>query len=168
VTIVASSVTEWITALSTLGLGILGFAFGVWQWRGSGFRPAMSATIDDRRQAMQVIIDNRGRGSGVIRRVAIVKQRKGQDYDVECVVDSFPDGYKPTELTGFATMRLVIRVLTPDPIPADPAERRKHRFDENVEVLVKWGSGKETYLDPEHIEDVSFWTLKSELPPTPA
>jgi len=160
VTILASSVTEWISAVSTAALGLLGFGFTVWQWRGSGFRPRMSATVDHYRRAVQVSIDNRGRASGVIRRVAVVGQQKGSNFDVPCVIDGFADGYKPTELPGFATMRLVVKVE----IPAG-ADRTQYSFDETAEVLVRWGSGKDTYLDPEHVEDASFWTLPSELPP---
>ncbi len=159
-TILASTLTDWIGAISAAVIGLLGFGFAVWQWRASGFRPAMSATVDSDRRTIQVDIDNRGRAAGAIWQVTPVRLRNELNDPVDFDLDGFPNGYEAKDLQGFATMRLVLRGKMP-PGAAEPAQ-----FAEDVEVLVEWGSGKETYLEPEHVPNMSFWTNTTRLPPS--
>jgi hypothetical protein len=165
VTLVAASATDWITAISTAALGVLGFGFTIWQWRASGFRPQLSAVIDGRRQAIAVSLVNRGRAPGLIRDVAVVQLRADGGSDVHRYpVEKFPDGFAPTSLPGLAAMRLIVMVAAE--LPDEPVARATHRFPDDIEVLVRWGAGKETYLDPEPTAPgIGLYGLPSQLPP---
>jgi hypothetical protein len=60
------SITDWISAIATAGLGFLGLIFTLWQWRASGFRPHYDAKIDASRTGISLQIYNRGRALGII------------------------------------------------------------------------------------------------------
>ena len=66
------SVTYWITALSTLVLGVVGALFGIYQWWMAGFRPKVAAYLETGRERVVVTVENRGRGSGVVYAVDVV------------------------------------------------------------------------------------------------
>ena len=66
-------ITEWISAISTATLGLLGLIFTSWQWRANGFRPQMSARIDATREAIELKIVNKGRAGGVVEEVVVLR-----------------------------------------------------------------------------------------------
>ena len=66
------SITDWISAVSTAALGILGAFVTIWQWHRSSFRPKIRPRIDNRRQAVEVQIINTGRAGGIVNQVDIV------------------------------------------------------------------------------------------------
>jgi hypothetical protein len=161
VTSLASTLTDWIGALSAAALGVLGFGFTLWQWRGTGFRPRMDAAIDTHRVAIRLDIENRGRAAGAIWRVVPVQLVDGQNHPIDHDVQGFDGGYEPKELPAFAAMRLVVKVKEPED-GSDPTP-----FPEDVEILVEWGGGNETFVEPEPVEgDRSLWTVESRLPPS--
>jgi hypothetical protein len=145
-----ASVTDWMTAISTTVIGVLGVLLTVMQWRGSGFRPRFAAFLDAPREAIEVDIENHGRGSGVVHQVRVV-DRDG--FVVEAVtVKGFEDGrFEPTYLPAMGAMRLI--VLAPKP--------RKFTMDHRV--MIDLGRReKELGLEP---VEVSFYSLRSVLPP---
>src|SRR5262249_42828463 len=75
VTPLASETTAWISAIATTAIGVLGFVVTIWQWRASGFRPRLTAYVDAPRAAIEVDIENRGRGPGFVHHVAVVDPR---------------------------------------------------------------------------------------------
>jgi hypothetical protein len=125
--LLATVVTDWITAASTAGLGFFGAGFTIWQFRAQGFRPKCIVKIDAAREAILVHIENRGRAEGVIARVVVVD---GDRLAIEppASIAGFADGYRPTTLPGLASMRLI--VLRPDQMGS---------FPPNITVKVDWG-----------------------------
>ena len=67
------TITDWITALATVALGVLGFLFTWWQWRVSGFRPHYDAKIDASRTGISLQVYNRGRALGIILDVRVAQ-----------------------------------------------------------------------------------------------
>jgi hypothetical protein len=66
VIVAAASTPDWITAISTLVIGLLGILFGVVQFRAGGFRPHVEALLAVRGDSMQIRVANRGRAEGAI------------------------------------------------------------------------------------------------------
>lgn len=71
-TLAAATVPDWIEALSTLVLGLLGIAFGWVQFRASGFRPKVEALMGVGGDSLQIAIRNRGRAEGTIHGLDVV------------------------------------------------------------------------------------------------
>src|SRR3954447_17931580 len=94
------SITDWIGALSTAVLGLLGVVVAAWQWRGTGFRPRLTARIDERREAIELRILNKGRGSGAVERILLLRPTVGRELVVEDVCFEGFDGgeFKPLSL----------------------------------------------------------------------
>src|SRR5580704_9714542 len=70
------SITDWISAISTAALGVLGAIITIWQWTMTRFRPKLSSRIDAQREAIELWIINKGRASGIIDRVQIMRPDK--------------------------------------------------------------------------------------------
>ena len=88
------SITDWISAVSTAALGVLGSFVTIWQWRRTGFSPKIRPRIDKRRQAIEVQIVNTGRAGGIINQIDIVtpgQERKEYDVVDEVAFKGFPD-----------------------------------------------------------------------------
>lgn len=151
----APKITEWISAISTATLGVVGLLFTRWQWKASGFRPTLSARIDARREAIELKIDNKGRAAGVVEGVYVL-QPKGNHMviDEEAIFEGFTDEkFRPVLLPGFASMRLVIEAP------------EHHNFSEQAQLKVELGSVKDEPVPLEVESKVSLFGLKSVLPP---
>ena len=136
----AASVTDWISAVSAAALGVAGLFVTLWQWHASGFRPRFTVLIDQRREAVQVQIANRGRAPGVIKTVALVQGDDPTKAEIDAEVRGFDDRFSPIMLPGLSPMTIVLRV--PESAPKGVA------FPEDAEVQIEWGAGKRTWLEP--------------------
>jgi hypothetical protein len=145
----ASAVTDWIGALSAAVLGIFGFTFTAWQWWVSRFRPKMTARIDARREAIELRVVNRGRGTGVIHRVAVIDRKQ---FVLPISVEGFSNGaFTPVALPSFSAMHLIIMASN------------DATFTAEIRVKVEWWDGAKM-IEPLHV-DVGLYGLKSVLPP---
>lgn len=145
----ASAITDWISAISTAVLGLLGLAFTGWQWHASGFRPKVSALVDARHQAIALRIVNRGRGSGIVHHVAVIHAQIA----VDVIVEGFESGtFVPTALPGFATIELILMA------PNGTTLLGGHQ------VKVSWG--KKTKVVKPLPVDVGLFGMRSVLPPS--
>ena len=111
------SVTDWISAISTAGLGVVGLSVTVWQWRRSGFRPKVTARIDGQHEAIEVLVVNRGRAGWIISQLDVAFP--DGHVHTNAIFNSFPDGaFRPLILVPLATMRIVIEAPEQQPFPA--------------------------------------------------
>ena len=157
---VGPSVTDWISAVSTAALGVLGTFVTVWQWHRSGFGPKLSSRIDAAREAIELQIVNKGRIGGIISQVEVVKSDPaGRDYVVidDVTVEGFAGGaFQPVRLPAMTSMLLVI--LAPDGRP----------FSAGVRLAVGAGaSGRKMVTPVETPPGLGLSGLTSVLPPAP-
>jgi hypothetical protein len=146
----AASVTDWIGAVSAAVIGLLGIVITIWQWRASGFRPTVSAVVDQPGEAMEIRIVNRGRAAGVIERVVPIEAEQVELEKVE--FEGYADGsFEPTYLPGLGSMRVILKA---------PASRN---FADGDLVKVEWGPRSST-LRPDRVK-VHLYGLRSVLPP---
>jgi hypothetical protein len=147
------SVTDWISAVSTATLGLVGVIFTYWQWRMTKFRPKFSSRIDAQREAIELWIVNKGRASGIIDRVQILRPNKTIERQAE--FESFPgNAYRPLSLPAMASMRIIIQA----PLHTT--------FDAGVQVLVGVGQAEPEKITPtEMTSGLGLYGLKSVLPP---
>jgi hypothetical protein len=152
------SITDWISAISTAALGLLGFIFAAWQWRASGFRPRLSARIDQQREAIELRILNRGRGPGTVERVLVLRPTGAGEPEVEEVhFEGFDKGeFRPVALPGLASMRLLIQALPDQYLP------------KNARLKVHLGQAEGREVKLETATGVGLYGLKSFLPPSPS
>lgn len=155
ITATGPSVTDWIGALSTAVLGVLGLGVTLWQVWASGFRIKPSCRIDRRHEAIELRVINRGRGSGIVERVVVETLRNsGAWASVPSEIDGFPAGqFLPVALPGSSAMNLIIKAK--DSIP----------FDSQIRVWAFWGNDKSTHVSPQDTS-VSLFPLSSTLPPS--
>jgi hypothetical protein len=147
------NITDWITAISTAALGVLGAVITIWQWSMTRFRPKLSSRIDAQREAIELWIVNKGRASGIIDRVQIL--RPDQRIEREAEFESFPgNAFRPLSLPAMASMRLIIQ--SPEDVT----------FDAGVQVIVGVGQTKPKVITPTEIRSgFAIYGLKSVLPP---
>jgi hypothetical protein len=147
------NITDWITAISTAGLGVLGVFITIWQWTMTRFRPKLSSRIDARREAIELWIVNKGRASGVIDRVQILRPDK--KIEDRAQFESFPDGeYRSFSVPAMASVRIIIQA------PAGVT------FAAGVRVLVGVGRAEPKIITPTEIAPgIGLYGLKSVLPP---
>ena len=147
------SVTDWISAVSTAALGLVGAIFTYWQWRMTKFRPEFSSRIDAQREAIELWIVNKGRASGIIDQVQILRPNKTIERRAQ--FESFPgNAYRPLSLPAMASMRIIIQA------PSDVT------FDAGVQVLVGVGQAEPQEITPTEITSgLGLYGLKSVLPP---
>jgi hypothetical protein len=151
----STSITDWISAISSAVLGGLAVFITLWQWTASGFRPRLSARIEKARTAIELRVRNKGRATGIIDRVVVVKPRDDLLVRVNARFDSFPDGnFQAIALLGLAQMKIIIEPL------------EDNQFPENVQLKVELGRKKDQYLTPDLVSEVSLRGLKSVLPPS--
>jgi hypothetical protein len=147
------SITDWISALSTAALGVLGFFITVWQWRRTGFSPRFTSRIDARREAIELLIVNTGRAAGIIDQVDVVGA------DKEIVDDAEYEGFanstfRPLALPATATMRIIIQA--PEGRP----------FARGIRLLVGVGTSKPKIVTPaDAASGIGIFGLTSVLPP---
>jgi hypothetical protein len=147
------NITDWISAISTAALGVIGAIITLWQWMMTRFRPKFSSRIDAQREAIELWIVNKGRASGIIDRVQILRPDK--KIEGRAQFESFPgNSYRPLSLPAMASMRIIIQ--------APPAAT----FDPGVQVLVGVGQAEPELITPiEMTSELGLYGLKSVLPP---
>jgi hypothetical protein len=139
-------ITDWISAISSAVLGALAVFITLWQWTASGFRPRLSVRIEEARTAIELRIRNKGRATGIVDRVVVVKPRNGLLVGVNAQ-------FQALALLGLAQMTIIIEALDGE------------QFPENVQVKVEIGHAKPEYKTPDVVSDVSLRGLRSVLPP---
>lgn len=147
------TITDWISAISTAALGILGAAFGFWQWIMARFRPKPSARIDAQREAIELWVINKGRATGVIDRIDILLSNG--IIEEMARFESFPGNiYRPLSLPAMSSMRIIIQ--------APPGTT----FEIGTQVLIGMGRTKPRIITPTEITSgLGIYGLKSVLPP---
>jgi hypothetical protein len=149
VTSSAASVTDWISAVSTATLGVVGLLFTIYQWWASGFRPRLEALLSGSGDSLRVIVDNRGRGSGLVHNIAATDL---SHLAVGGKFRGFPDElYRPQTVPGHGRMELTIEAL------------EDNNYGRDNRVVVAWSKHEKT-LTPRPA-DVSFFGLDPFLPP---
>jgi hypothetical protein len=147
------NITDWISALSTAALGVLGIFITIWQWTMTRFRPRLSSRIDAQREAIELWIVNKGRASGIVDRVQILRP----DNTIERLAqfESFPGSeYRSLSLPAMASIRIIIQ--------APP----NATFDDGIQILVGTGSAEPKIIIPVEITSgLGLYGLKSVLPP---
>jgi hypothetical protein len=149
-----ASITDWISAISTAAIGLVGLFLTGWQYRASGFRPRFGSRVDANREAIELYVQNRGRAAGIVGRVAVISPR-GSDLVVHNVkFEGFPDGqFSPLILPGLMSMRLIIET------------KDQETFPKSATLSVDVGEAGDRRVDLVHDESVSLFGLKSALPP---
>jgi hypothetical protein len=147
------SITDWISAVSTAALGVLGFFITVWQWRRTGFSPRLRARIDARREAIELLILNTGRAAGIIDQVDVVGPKGEIVEDVD--FEGFPGtAFRPLGLPAMASMRIIVQA---------PKSRS---FAPGSRLLVGVGSAKPKLVIPvDAAPGIGIFGLTSVLPP---
>jgi hypothetical protein len=147
------TITDWITAVSTAVIGFLGVFITVWQWLMTRFRPHFLSRIDTQREAIELLIVNKGRASGIIDQVRVL--RPDNVIEVRAHFEGFTDNaYRPLSLPAMASMRIIIQA------PPD------HCFDVGVRLLVGWGEVQPKVIRPDQITSgLGLYGLRSVLPP---
>jgi hypothetical protein len=147
------SITDWISALSTAALGVLGFFITVWQWRRTGFTPRLRARIDASREAIELLIVNTGRSAGIIDQVDVVGPNGEIVEDVD--FESFAGAaFRPLGLPAMASMRIIVQA--PEGRSFVPGSR----------LLVGIGSNKPKVVIPvDAAPGIGIFGLTSVLPP---
>jgi len=148
------SVTDWISAISTAGLGLLGAVFGAWQWMMSKFRPKLSARIDAGKDAVELTIVNKGRASGIISQVDIQAPDGSLVDNVE--FDGLPkQEFVPMSLPAMARTRLIIRA------------KARTQFPSGCKLVVDVGKKRPNEFPPKQEETRrGLVKLRSVLPPS--
>jgi hypothetical protein len=148
-----ATVPAWISAISTAVLGGLGAVFTYWQWRMSRFRPKLSSRIDAKREAIELLIVNKGRASGIIDRVQILRPNGRIEGKTE--FEGFPDdAYRPLSLPAMSSMRIIIQA--PEGV----------NFDPGVRVIVGVGRAEPKVISPSEItSEIGLYGVRSVLPP---
>ncbi len=147
------SITDWISAVSTAALGVLGFFITVWQWQLTKFRPRLASRIDGGREAIELTIVNKGRASGTVDQVDVLLPDGRIDSGL--IFEGFADGaFTPLQLSALSSMRIIIQV---------PPGRV---FDSGVQLLVISGRSRPKVLTPVSVaQGVGLFGLRSVLPP---
>jgi hypothetical protein len=147
------SITDWISAISTAALGVLGAIITIWQWTMTRFRPKLSSRIDAQREAIELWIINKGRASGIIDRVQIMRPDKRIERRAQ--FESFPGNeFRSLSLPAMASIRIIIQA------PPDAT------FDAGIQILIGVGRAKPTIITPTEITSgLGLYGLKSVLPP---
>jgi hypothetical protein len=148
-------VTDWISAIATAALGLFGFIFTMWQWKASGFKPAISARIEQKRYAVELKIVNTGRAAGYVDSVLVSQRHKGRMIEVDARYEGFPKKeFVPIALPGLASMRLIIEAVDAN-----------HPFPRDVTLYVGLGSDDRKAVEPVVTTGVSIYGLRTVLPP---
>ncbi len=79
----------------------------VWQWRRTGFSPRLISRIDAPREAIELLIVNKGRAAGIIDQVDVLRPDK-------LIADAEYEGFtnrtfRPLALPAMASMRIIIQ-----------------------------------------------------------
>jgi hypothetical protein len=147
------SITDWISAVSTATLGVLGAFITAWQWRKTGFRARLKAKVDEPREAIVLTIINTGRSGGVIDEILLVRPN-GDVEDAE--YEGFRNNvFQSLTLPVLASMQIVVQ--------APP----KRTFSDDVRLHVRMGGEeKSKVLAPTVLpRGMGLYGLHSVLPP---
>jgi hypothetical protein len=146
------SITDWIGAISTAALGLLGFIITGYQWRKTGFSPHLTSRIDDPHQGIELRIINKGRAAGIIDQIDVVQS----DYQVlDAEYEGFTNkAFRSLAVPALASMRIIIQAPVNVPFPA------------GVRLLVGLGGTKPEEVVPVLTEGgIGIYGLTSVLPP---
>jgi hypothetical protein len=114
----APSITDWISAVSTAILGFLGVFITGWQWTRTKFRPNVTARVDRQREAIELLIVNRGRATGIISNVDVVMPDGNLIEDFE--FDGFPERkFQPLALPAMASMSIILEAVQDQLVPEE-------------------------------------------------
>lgn len=146
------TVTDWISAVSTAALGVLGAVITVSQGRKSGFLPRLTSRIDAANEAIELRVANRGRAGGIVDQIDVLNP--DHSFEDDAVFEGFTGGgFRPLALPAMASMRIIIQA------PED-------RFQIGVRLIVGIGAGKPQVLTPSVVQPgLGLFGLKSVLPP---
>jgi hypothetical protein len=149
----APNITDWIGAISTAVLGVLGTFITAWQWRRSGFNPQLTSRVDARHEAIELLIVNTGRADGIVDQVDVLNP---DDSIVEdAAFEGFTEGtFRPLALPAAASMRIIVQ--------APQGTTFQHR----VRLIVGVGATKPQVLTPSvTLPHLGIFGLRSVLPP---
>jgi hypothetical protein len=146
------SITDWISALSTAALGVLGFAVAFYQWHRAGFNPRLSSRIDNKHEAIELRVDNKGRAAGMIDQIDVVQS---DNQIVEAEYEGFTGkNFRSLALPALASMRIIIQAPQGRP------------FEAGVRLLVGLGGTKPEEVTPITTDPgIGLYGLTSVLPP---
>jgi hypothetical protein len=156
------SVTDWISAVSTAVIGVVAVFITLWQWHRSGFSPKVISRIDVKREAIELLIVNKSRASGIVDQVSVLRPgsaaKAGDRFDIfveDVKFEGFTDGtFRPFALPAMASARIIIQA----PV--------KQTFDARLQVLVGVGKAKPLPTTPEELAPgLGIFGLRSVLPP---
>jgi hypothetical protein len=142
------SVTEWLSAIGELLLGVFAAGFGGYQYWRSGYRPKVSALIDGSRRGISVRVENRGRAAGIVENVNATYQL-GKDVVVETVTYSDgahpqrPQQWQPIVLAPGGFLLTYLRRVDKDPDGSAKA------FATTVKVTVALGKANPNSVTPD-------------------
>jgi hypothetical protein len=147
-------ITDWISAVGTAAIGVLGFFITIWQWTAAGFRPKLSARIEANRDAVEVKIVNNGRAAGIVVQLVVLTRLADTFEQVDVLYNGFPDReFRSLTLPGLASMRIIIEAPTGEHLPED------------VQLKIGLGRGKDRYIRPKLESTVGLFGLRTVLPP---
>jgi hypothetical protein len=147
-------ITDWISAVGTAALGLLGFFITIWQWTATGFRPKPSARIEANRDAIELKVVNNGRATGIVDQLAVLTHLNGALVQVEAHFNGFPNQeFHPLIFPGLASMRIIIESPPGSHFPAD------------AQLKIGLGRRKDQYVIPIVEPAVGIFGLKTVLPP---
>jgi hypothetical protein len=153
------SITDWIGAISTAVLGGTGILITVWQMHLTKFNPQLTSRIDKQREAIELLVVNKGRASGIIDRVSVARPAPDNKstliVDTEAKFEGFTENaFRPLVLPAMASIRIMIQA---------PAERP---FAAGVKLLVGVGKAQPELVTPtEPASELSLFGIRSVLPP---
>lgn len=146
------SVTDWISAISTAALGVLGFGIAGYQWHRAGFNPHLTSRIDAKHEAIELRVENKGRAAGIIDQVDVVKP---DNQIVDAEYEGFTSkAFRSLVLPAMASMRIIIEAPKGQP------------FAHGVRLLIGLGGTKPEEVTPVATEKgIGIYGLTSVLPP---
>jgi hypothetical protein len=153
----APSITDWITAVATAVVGLIGVIIAIWQWLASGFRPRYQAWIDSSHMGIWFNIRNSGRAPGIILTVHVAKPQARQRFT------PIEDGIKYAGFHEEIFQGFILPGLTASRIIIEASQRVP---DETV-IRVRAGNRKLKTVELKDApdQDIKFTGIRSLLPP---
>jgi hypothetical protein len=147
----ATSTADWITALATAVLAIVGSGLTVWQMWLGGFHPKCEAFLDVKKEAIMIRIVNSGRGQGTISQVVVVTS-DGRGIE-DAIVEETGAELPPTPVVGGQRIEAILTrsdkaIARPDASAENPDNGG---FRPTDKVKVTWGKKSKT-LDLKQVE----------------
>ena len=153
----APSITDWISAVATVFLGLIGVGITIWQWRAGRFRPHYKAWMDSSRTGISFHIRNSGRAPGIILTVHLAKPQGRHRFT------PIQDGIKYAGFRDEIFEGFILPGLTASRIIIEASQKVP---DETV-IRVRSGTWKLKTVKLKNApdQDIKFTGLRSLLPP---